>query len=315
MLEPLRIQQIRQFLLAAEHGSFRAAAAATFRSAAAVSTAMKDLERQIGSPLFEDGQRATLTPLARVLRPLLAELLSTHDRVLSDARQMANAEAGSISIAIVPFLAEEWFPPVLMDFLSLHPGVTVKVTDERSWQIRNLVAEGAVDIGICARLIDDTKLNFQPIAVDTFGIGCAASHPFARRRAVTWRMLAGERLIANDAFETLNVYGLGERIGRPAMSISSRPSLMKCLRDGVGITVLPRLTKPEWAEGVTFVPLAQPKVTRQIGIMTRHGQTLLPIAGKLIALMAGSLEHYAERKGAALWKPRRASKRRKSEAR
>lgn len=70
MPEPLRIQQIRQFVITANTGSFRAAATGTFRSQAAVSAAMRDLERQVGARLFEQGRRARLTPLAQMLYPI-----------------------------------------------------------------------------------------------------------------------------------------------------------------------------------------------------------------------------------------------------
>jgi DNA-binding transcriptional LysR family regulator len=56
LTEAFRIQQMRQFLIAAETGSFRAAASGTSRSAPAVSTAMHDLELQVGAPLFEKGE-------------------------------------------------------------------------------------------------------------------------------------------------------------------------------------------------------------------------------------------------------------------
>lgn len=59
MPTPLKIQHLRQFLLAADHGSFRQAAQGTFRSQAAVSAAMQDLEQQLGAPLFEPGKRAS----------------------------------------------------------------------------------------------------------------------------------------------------------------------------------------------------------------------------------------------------------------
>jgi DNA-binding transcriptional LysR family regulator len=59
MADPFRIQQVRQFLIAAESGSFRAAAAGTFRSSAAVSTAMHDLEVQVGAALFDVSARVS----------------------------------------------------------------------------------------------------------------------------------------------------------------------------------------------------------------------------------------------------------------
>lgn len=305
MSEAFRIQQIRQFLIAAESGSFRAAASGTFRSAAAVSTAMRDLELQVGAPLFEKGQRARLTPLGETLTPLFAELLRTHDRVVSDVHQLAKAERGSLSVAVVPFLAEEWFPAILRRFLISHPNIAIKVTDERSRHIRRLVVEGSADIGIAAKLVDDPKLSFNPIAADAYGVACRFDHPMASRKTpLTWSQLAGEKLIGNDGFETLLGHGLGEWIENPVISVSSRTSMMDCVRQGVGITVLPRLTKPTIAKDIVFVPLIKPKVTRLVGIITRRGQTLLPAARDMYDLIEAELRVYAKTHGATLVEPK-----------
>ena len=211
MAEPLRIQQIRQFVITANTGSFRAAATGTFRSQAAVSAAMRDLERQVGAKLFEKGRRARLTPLAQMLYPIFNELLATHDRALIDARQLAQAERGSISLAVVPVLAEEWLPAFLSEFVRDYPDVRIRATDQRSPQVRALVADGTVDMGIASHLADDPKLTFLPMAVDVFGVLC----PLRRirspssRRPVRWSALRGERLIGNDSFEVLQGSGLG----------------------------------------------------------------------------------------------------------
>ncbi|HEY4140383.1 MAG TPA: LysR family transcriptional regulator [Pseudolabrys sp.] len=303
MSDTFRIQRLRQFLIAAESGSFRAAASGTSRSAAAVSTAMRDLELQVGAPLFEKGHRARLTPLGETLTPLFAELLRRHDRVVNDVHQLAKAERGSLSVAVAPFLAEEWFPAILRRFLVSHPDIAIKVTDERSRHIRRLVAEGAADIGIATKVVDDPKLTFNPIAADTYGVACRCDHPIASRKTpLTWNQLTGERLIGNDGFETLIGHGLGEWIENPVISVSSRTSVMDCVRQGVGITILPRLTKPAVAEDIVFVPLVKPKVTRQVGILTRAGQTLLPAARDMYDLIEAELRVYAKTHGATLVK-------------
>ncbi len=302
MNDTLRIQQMRQFVIAAESGSFRAAATATFRSAAAVSTAMTDLEQQIGAPLFEQGQRARLTPLGQTLAPLFAELLRTHDRVVRDVRQFARAERGLLTVAVVPFLAEEWFSSLLGRFLSTHSNVTVRVVDLRSRLARQMVSDGLADIAIVAHLGDDPKLNFHPIAVDTFGIICRNDDPLVHRnRRATWKMLSERNLIGNDAFETVISRGLGKWVeNNIVVSVSSRFSMMDCIRQGIGITVLPRLTRPPTATDMAFVQLTNPVLSRSIGIATRRGQTLLPAARDMFALIETELREYAETHGATL---------------
>src|SRR5262245_28589244 len=105
---------------------------------------MRDLERQVGGKLFEDGRRAKLTPLAQSLYPIFQDLLATHDRALTDVRHLAMAERGAVSLAVVPFLSEEWLSRLLVDFAGDHPDIRVRATDQRSHQVRNLVAEGLV---------------------------------------------------------------------------------------------------------------------------------------------------------------------------
>ena len=301
MAEPLRIQQVRQFVITATAGSFRAAATGTFRSQAAVSSAMRDLERQIGAKLFEKGRRARLTPLAQTLLPIFSELLVTHDRVLGDARHLAQAERGSISLAVVPVLAEEWLPAFLTTFARAHPEIYIRATDQRSPQVRAMVAEGAVDIGVAGLGSDDGRVTFDPVANDTFGVLCAANHPLAKRqRPLPWSALGEERIIGNDAMELLKGRGLGASIDDPPLVVTSRAALMACVKAGLGLTVVPLLTRAEKAMGLTFIPLNNPRMTRTIGIVTRRGQTLLPTVARMREMMLESLRAYANAQGATV---------------
>lgn len=302
MNDTLRIQQIRQFVIAAESGSFRAAATATYRSDAAVSTAMTELEQQIGGLLFEKGQRAKLTPLGQTLMPLFVELLRTHDRIVRDVKQTMRAERGLLTVAVVPFLAEEWFSSVLARFLKTHRDVTVRVIDQRSREARQMVSEGLADIAIVAHLGDDPRLDFHPVSVDTFGVVCRADDPLTRRKtSVTWKDLGKRDLIGNDAFETVYSHGLGEWVeNNVVVAVSSRFSMMDCVRKGIGITVLPRLTRPPSATDTAFVQLTDPVLSRSIGIATRRGQTLLPAARDMFALIEAELREYSKAHGAVL---------------
>jgi DNA-binding transcriptional LysR family regulator len=303
MPEPFRIQQIRQFVITATTGSFRAAATGTFRSQAAVSAAMRDLERQVGGKLFETGRRAKLTALAQALLPVFQDLLATHDRVAVDVRHLAQAERGPVSVAVVPFLSDEWLSKVLIDFTEKHPDVRVLATDQRSHQVRGLVADGSVDIGVAGILNDDPKLSFRAVATDSFGILCAKEHPMAQARRAPWSALHGVRLIGSDVFELLKGAGLGAWIEDPVMTVTSRTALIGSVRANAGVTVMPRLTGPHDMAGFAFVPLERPRITRTIGLITRRGQTLLPAAAAMHDWMLRSLVDYCRDKGADIVGP------------
>src|SRR5690606_3721839 len=110
LIRMLKLQQLRQFVIAAHSGSFRLAATTTFRSPAAGSIAMRELEKTVGGALIERNRKGTLTPLGEAVLPLFEELLSVQDLVLGQSQQLAQGEQGSITVAVAPFLAESWLP-------------------------------------------------------------------------------------------------------------------------------------------------------------------------------------------------------------
>ena len=296
---PLKIQHLRQFLMAADHGSFRQAAEGTFRSQAAVSAAMQDLEAQIGAPLFEPGKRAQLTPLGTAVAPLLRELLVTHDRVLHAARRLGTGHQGAVALAVMPSLADEWLPRLLERYARGHPDVRIRAVDEPSPDVHRLVLSGEVQVGVAGQVPRTAEVAFTPVARDAYGLVCRKGHALARRRGpVAWAALAGERLIGNATFETLKNRQLGSAIEDPAMVVSNRASLLASVVAGLGVTVLPVLARPAADSGLVFVPLAEPTVERIVGVLTRKEETLLPSVAAMHALALQSLSQFTRRKGA-----------------
>jgi len=271
---------------------------------------MRHLEQQVGGRLFEDGRRAKLTPLAQSLYPIFQELLATHDRAITDVRHLAMAERGSVSLAVVPFLAEEWLSGLLIAFGKDHPDIRIRATDQRSHQVRNLVAEGVVDIGIATWLDQDPKLVCQAIATDAFGLLCSKDHALARKgKQVPWVALNGEKVIGSDVFEPVRGRGFGDDVDDPPMVVTSRTALMNCVRAGLGVTVVPLLTKPIDMAGLEFIPLTRPRIMRTIGIITRKNQTLLPAAAAMLESVTQSLTHYTRLRGATPAQPGEGEKR------
>lgn len=296
----LKIQQLRQFVIAATGGSFKGAAAATFRSQAAVSIAIRELEKAIGAPLLEPERRGMFTPLARALLPMFQELLAVHDRVYSQSRQLAQGDHGSLSIAAPPFLTEKWLPELLPRFVGRHPGIRIRAIEESSSRICSLVTEGMATIGIAGFLVDDPKLNITPIAFDSYGVLCSPNHPFARKRITKWASLRGESIIGSDASEMLIAAGLAAGLPPTDLVITSRAPLFSCVRANLGITILPTLTRPPSSEGFAFVPLTHPRRTRLVAIVTRKGESQLPAVKLLERWLATSLREFALKQGAKL---------------
>jgi len=76
--------------------------------------------------------------------------------------------------------------------------------------------------------------------------------------------------------------------------------LLSCVRKNPDITILPTLTRPLPEDGLAFVPLTRPRLTRLVAIVTRNGETLIPAAKRLETLLAEPLRAFALSRGAEL---------------
>jgi DNA-binding transcriptional LysR family regulator len=232
------------------------------------------------------------------LLPLFESFLSAHDRLHMDVRHLARAERGAVSLGVVPFLAEEWLAELLLRFSKEHPDVRVLATDHGSQQVRQLVANGTIDIGVAEVVADDPKLSFRPIATDAFGILCSTDHPLAARKRAPWSVLKDACLIGSNLFHLLKRAGLDEWLDEPAMVVTNRTALVASVKANAGITIVPQLIGPVDMKGVVFVPLERPRVTRTIGLITRRDESLLPAAAAMFNAVQVSLSQHCRRKGA-----------------
>lgn len=122
----LSLRGLRTFCVAAEHSSFRDAADALFITASAVSHQIKNLEQELGQPLFDRLTRSvTLTVAGQSLyedvRPLISEL----DNVTSTYRR--DSARSTLRISVQPFFASELFVPNLAEFTALNPDIDINV--------------------------------------------------------------------------------------------------------------------------------------------------------------------------------------------
>jgi DNA-binding transcriptional LysR family regulator len=301
MSAPLKIQQLRQFVIAARHQSFRAAALETHRSQAAITLAMQSLQQEIGGQLFEDGHQARLTPLGDALVPLLAQLVHLHDRVQNEIGHLVRGEQGSVALSIMPSLAEEWLPGLLSRFRQDRPGVKIQAADVSSPQVSEMVADGRAELGVAGLIAPHALLTHTPVARDVFGVVCRPDHWIARRgKTVSWKSVRDEALIGNTTFHALYGHGLGAWFETPHIVLSNRGSLIAAVKAGLGITVLPTLARPSAQHGLAFVPLVSPRITRVVGTLQRNEQTLMPAAAHMHGLILKMLAAFARERGASV---------------
>lgn len=287
MLPELKIAQLRYFLWVAELKSFHAAARRAYRTQPAISLAVREMEQKLGQALIEkSGGRVELTPFGEHCLPLFFDLIEHHDRIAREITLLVQHEIGQVSIATVPSVASRLLPGPLGRFVAEHPNVQISIQDGTADNVQQMLTQGQVDFAISSMWPIDDQVEFSPILNDQVGVVCRVDHPLVTLEGdLHWSQLLGLPMIRNGTSRLLEGTDAACLLDRSRLFISNMISLIAMLEEGVGISTLPYLAFPKENDKLAFLPLTEPKVERQIGMLTRKGRSLSLAAEALMKFL------------------------------
>lgn len=274
----IRTQALRVFVTVANCGNIRDGAKALRRTDSAISMTLKQLESDLGAPLFETERKHTLTPLGIEVHKLAQDLLREHDRTIERIIALAAGREGILRIAAVPSVAAQLLPPVLSAMLVDHPGVQIDLLDTDSASMHTLVETSVVDLGIGGMPAEGAGLNFTPLFNDPFRLVCRKDHPLARLdRPLTRQDIRGHRLIRNRSTAGYSDFDLDSTDRVSALSARNVISLLALVRAGAGATILPALATRSIDADLCALELQDHLALRTVGFVLRRGGISSPI--------------------------------------
>lgn len=132
------------FEAAARHLSFTRAGEELYLTQSAVSRQIKDLEEQLGVPLFERRHRAlALTPEGRQYYAAAAQVLGTMRAATDSLRSRKGRQ--SIAVTTTHSFAALWLIPRLAGFTRAHPEIDVRITADT--RVQDLDRDG-LDVAV-----------------------------------------------------------------------------------------------------------------------------------------------------------------------
>jgi DNA-binding transcriptional LysR family regulator len=272
------LKQLRAFIAVADKGSFIAASEALARSQPALSQLIRQLEDEIGSPLFHRTTRSVrLTTLGMSLLPTARHLLAQIDAAVEDIQEAAAEKRGRVIVACLPSIAYRIMPQVIAVSEAMHPKMRVIVRDLNLRGIVAAVSDDQADIGIASIPLAGSALDGLALARDRFYAIFPGAHPLARRSAVQWKDLAGYPFISmttdNGIRQMVDDIMAAQDVRLSIVSeVSNLATLYGLLEAGIGVTALPGLALP--ADNHPFLAvrtLRKPTVERTIRIVWRPG--------------------------------------------
>jgi len=275
----IKLEALRVYVTVAEIGNIKEAAEKICRTASAVSMTLKQLEQEVGGPLFQSDRKNSLTALGSLVLQIGKTQINSYDKAIGTITAFAQNRIGHLTLACVPSVAANLIPSILPDFIKDRPGVEVELFDIDSRNVWLMIKSGQADIGIAGKLKSDTLTTFQPLFWDRFKVLCSSRIPLANlKRAVRWADLTGETLILNGASEKIISPQYQALAEKASITVRNVTSLVALAKSGSGVTLLPALAATNLPKGVVALDIEDNSVERVVGILYRQGISHSPVA-------------------------------------
>ncbi len=239
------LSKIQYFFAVIEHRTLSSAAQALRVSQPTLSRQMQALEADFGTPLFiRHGRGVAPTEAGKRLHEGL-QGFERRLRTLKDDVTAASIEpSGEVAFGIPPSPRALLAVPLIKNFCNAYPRVSVRVSEETSGELRDLVANGVLDLAV-------TNLDEPMRGVSAQALGCEQMLLVGPRHAklsmrseVSIDKLANLPLILTTRPNSLRLTveaGLSRRGLRPNIRIEANtlPLMTDLVSAGLGYTVLP----------------------------------------------------------------------------
>lgn len=185
------MSQIRAIAAYATTDSFAATARKLGQAESSVQRACRDLERLVGTPLFEGGQRKRImTPAGLRLAEQASLALKELSLAQAELRERAGLFDSRLVIGALPLSRTRLLPQVISRLMARHPRVHVEIMDGSYDALVQNLRLGTCDIILGALRGADCPagLQEQPLFTDTLHVVARSGHPLEGKR------LSGEDL-------------------------------------------------------------------------------------------------------------------------
>lgn len=243
----MTLHQLKIFLAVAQQRSFTNAAHELHLSQPDVSLHIRELEEEIGLPLFERVRKKVhLTQAGVVLREQANRIFAQLREAEQALAELKGLLHGSLPIGASTTIGMYLLPRALGDFRRRFPGVQVNMRIANTQEIERMVREMEVDVGLTGGVLTPTQeLKVGTYLEDELVLILSPKHSLARKRKIPLVDLQEETFILREpgsatrqVFEkALRDRKMALRIG---MELDSTEAIKWAVAEGLGVSVVSR---------------------------------------------------------------------------
>jgi DNA-binding transcriptional LysR family regulator len=279
----MELRHLRYFVAVAEELHFGRAAKRLHIAQPPLSRQIRDLEREIGTPLFERVPRGVeLTPAGAAFLPEARLTLAQADRAQRTAQRAAQGETGRLRVGFVEAATHSGILPDVLSFFRVHlPSVGLSLFELDPLRQAEAFLDGRIDLGILHSppLDADRWLRVDVIYTEPVVLAVPKAHRFSGRARFTLGSLAGESFVLfprhvapsmyDDIIARCRAVGFSPRIVQEAAGWHTLASLVGA---GVGVGFVPRSLTSFQQHGVDYRSVRDLSVDMALSAAWKSGE-------------------------------------------
>ncbi len=293
----MEIRQLKAFLAIAEAKTFTAGARRVNVTQAAISMQIRQLEDEVGLPLFtRTPRRVIMTEAGEYLLERARKILREHDSAVAEIAELGGVEHGRLRIgsASAEFVTQQ-LPRILQQLRGKFANSELSVSSGTSQVLVDKIMHGEIDIAFVSLPVDNSSITTDKLFSDEIVAIAHPGHPLANEKYISAAALAGEKLILgerggntrrmiDDFFNAANV--------RPniVMELSRQEAINQMVENNLGVgTAGAKTIADEIRDGRLISWMIEgAEINWELGLARLRGGYFSPIAKEFVALCKDS---------------------------
>lgn len=285
------IRQLQFLVALSQERHFARAAARCNVSQPTLSSRIRQLEDELGTPIVERDKRYMgLTPEGTRVLEWAKRILDNCKSLEQELSEMKGSLTGRLTIGVIPSA----LPTVSLltsPFCAAHPGVSITVLSRSSVQIERQLHDFEIEIGMT--YLDNEPLShvrMLPLYLEHYVLVTSAKGPLAGRASVSWQDVAGvplclltpdmqNRRIVDEAFRKADCEVM------PQVEANSITGLYSHVRFGHWSSVLPQTygVMIGLSADLEAIPITGSSLSHSVGLVASDRDPPNPLANAMLS--------------------------------
>ncbi len=187
----MELRQLRYFLEVARQEHVTRAAKDLHITQSTLSHQLRQLEEELGTPLFDRvGRQIQLTQAGRMFVGFASRALRDIEDGRLALQSLSGLQRGELRVGVITTYTNSLLPQAILDFINKYPGIRLQIEDLPATQIAQRVLEGSLDLGLAFTMSETPGLKTEPLFSERLILLVSKDHPLADHKSVHGRNLS-----------------------------------------------------------------------------------------------------------------------------